>query len=760
MAVHELPAVHGQSLGFNPSPRPPSEPEGLALDQVFQILRRRLRLIVAVVAAGTALAAVVGKAMTTTYTATAAVVIDATDASFMELLENRSPDGVAPNRLATEMELIKSRSHLERVMRELDLFDDPAYQPEGAAQANLQIDLPEPLRTVASWLPETWLVQVGVAEEAAPSDEVAPAPTSTVAAIDRFRLQLEVAQQELAEVINISFTSSDPEQAARVANGVADTYVASQVEYKREMARRAAGWLEERLDELQQAVQTAEREAAQYQAQEQLAASPDGSTFTQQRLLDLNSQLNTLRVQRGEAESKLRQARAVEGTEDGVQVLADVLNSPMLASLRSEQVTLERRLAEMAQEFGSRHPQRVAVEGELNDVRENIRLAAGRALRTLQDEVSVLSNREQLLREEISGLQQTMGQDQQAAVRLRELERQAEANRALYEMFLRQFKEAQQRVDMMVPDARVISRAPLPQMASSPGPLVFAMVGFTVSLMFGPLLALLMERLDRRVHNAEAIERGFGITVLGLLPWVQKRRLRDRPAAYINERPFSSFAEAARSIITSVRMPGGTAATPVLMVTSALPGEGKTSLSISLAAAAARSGLKTLLIDLDLRRPSLDERLGQSEALLGIVDYINGKLPRADLVRHDPESGIDFVPVGDPPHNPLELLQSSELRHLLKIWRREYDQIIIDSAPILAVTDTKVAARLVDRVVIAVRWRRTDIDAVGHAIRALLEMGAEIAGCVLTAVNMGKYKLYASGEAGAYYRRYRRYYLE
>jgi capsular exopolysaccharide synthesis family protein len=294
----------------------------------------------------------------------------------------------------------------------------------------------------------------------------------------------------------------------------------------------------------------------------------------------------------------------------------------------------------------------------------------------------------------------------------------------------------------------------------TPGPKVFGLIGFTLSLMLGSLLAFLVEGLDRRVQSGAGIERDFGVDVLGVLPLITGREARQYPARYIAERPFSGFAEAARSIVTSLRMSEQGPAAPVLMITSALPEEGKTTLSISLAAAAANAGLKVLLIDLDLRRPTLGERLAEAPVEGGLVDFLNGTLPRERLIQHEPRSGIDFIVVGGQPHNPLELLQSPKLRRLIETARRDYDQIIMDCAPALAVTDARVATRLADRVIVAARWRRTGADAVGSALRVLLGVRAEVAGCVLTAVNMNQYRLYASGEAASYYKRYRRYYVD
>ena len=764
MAVQKLTMLERQgSGGLQPAALPPPDGDapGLSLAEVVGTLRRRLRLILVVIVAGTLLAAALGQAFTPKYTATAAVVIDATDSSFFEVLADRMPEGVSPDRINTEIELITSRSHLHRVMGELDLYDAPWFQPPVAEDASgVEIHLPEPLRTLAGVLPETWLIKIGVAEEAlTPVEEAAP-EIRQAAALERFRKRLEVSQQNAAQVIAINVTLPDPGAAARIANGIAESYVTSQVEYKRELASQAAGWIEDRLGELQASVQDAERQVQEYQTEKGLALNAEGGTLNDQRLVDLDQQRRELRAQLIEREAKLNQIRALQRAPGGNGALAGQLDSPLLATLQADMVAREREIAELGQTFGPNHPQMLNLRADRAALQARFDIEVERAVGALEDEIAVISSRAGIIDQDLNRLQGENARERQDMVRLNEYQRQAVANQELYEIFLRQFKENQQRIEMMVADARLISRAVPPEEASTPGPPVFALVGFTVSVMFGSLLAFLTERLDDRIRNTDAIERQLGLGTLGILPKLKKRGARRWPGRYIAERPFSSFAEAARSIITTLRMHNYGAASPVVMVTSALPREGKTTLSISLAAAAARSGLKTLLIDLDLRCPTLDDRLAGRHDLPGLVDHLHDELPRSELIHHDADSGIDFVAVGDPPHNPLEILQSPRLRHLIETWRREYDHVIIDSAPVLAVTDTRVATRLVDRVIIAARWQKTDIGALSHALRSLLDVDAEIAGCVLTGVDMNKYKLYARGDAGSYYKRYRRYYLE
>ena len=759
MAVQRLHSQR-QGLGRHPSLPPPSGGgpgrEAFTLDQIRSVLRRHLSLIVTVVAIGTGLAILAGHKITREYTATAQVVIDRSDAALLDVINEGRVGAPADSAVETEIQLITSRTLLGRVMADQGLFADPEFNPPADEGADAASGLPEPLSTLAAILPASWRAAAGLAEDDPAVGVAAERISAAVAAVDRVAARIDVEQAGGSQVIDISFTSRHPEKAARIANAIAEAYVSAQVERKRRAAGGAASWLADRLTELQHEVEASEKAIAEFRATSGLfnTGAGDGSTLNDQKILDLNRQLVALRAQKRALAAKLGRARS-----SNLDALSEELNSPLITSLRGEEATLQRQEAELAQTYGPRHPTMMNLRAEIAGIQDKIRLEVERGVRGLAEELQILQTQDLVIAQDLAELQQEDAREGQAEVRLRELERQAEANRQLYETFLRRYKEAQEQEQVIAPDARVITVAETPDRPVTPGPLVFALVGFTLSLMLGSFLAFLIEGLDRRVRSGGELEREFGVSVLGVLPLISGRQAQLRPAHYVAERPFSGFAEAARSIVTGLRM-SDQSPTSVLMVTSALPEEGKTTLSISLAAGAANSGLKVLLIDLDLRRPTLHERVGEGPDQPGLVDHLNGTLPRERLIQHEPESGIDFVVVGRPPHNPLELLQSPKLRRLIETARRDYDQVIIDCAPVLAVTDARVATQFADRIILATRWRSTGSDAVGGALRILADVQAEVAGCVLTVVNMNQYRLYASGEAASYYKRYRRYYLD
>jgi capsular exopolysaccharide synthesis family protein len=752
MAIHKLTTQQRTGPGSAPplALPAPDEPESFGLDQIFGVLRRRRGLILAVAVLGTGLAFLAGSLLTPKYTATAEVVISTRDSGDDSFGDESERDVNVIESIQTEINLIKSGSLLDMVMSSMGLYTDPAFQPD-------ETGLPGPVLKLIQLLPPAWQDALGIAATASPQPDAAtssgdspPTGQNKAIAIEKFRNKLEVAQQPDARIIAISFTDSNPGRAAEIANGVADAYIDFRLELKRDRSRQAETYLAQTVDELRDEVETIERRLEQYRIEKQLGVQSAAGTPNDQRYIELSTRLSVVQGQLDERRARLQQAEASSGT----------LDSPTLATLRAERSRLERELAQAQGIYGPNHPEIQRLNAELNEVRNNVGGETARLLAGMQADVQALEATEQRIQEELSSLQSARNRERQDFVQLRELERQADAKRALYQEFLGRYRVTQERVQGSAPDASVVTEAVPPQRTATPPPYVFALIGFTISLMLGCMLAFLKDRLDNRVQSSGQIERMLGLSVLGLLPKLTNRRAKRWPGRYIAERPFSSFAEAARSIVTGLGTHRQGTAAPVLLVTSALPHEGKTTLAISLAAAAASSGLKTLLIDLDLRCPSLDDRLADTIELPGLVDHLKGQLQRSQLIQRDEGSGIDYVVVGEPPHNPLELLQSPQLRHLIETWRREYDQVFIDSAPVLAVTDTRVAVRLADRALIAAMWQDTDVDAVSHAVRSLLDVGAEIAGVVLTAVNMKKYKLYARGEAGTYYKRYRRYYLE
>ena len=284
-------------------------------------------------------------------------------------------------------------------------------------------------------------------------------------------------------------------------------------------------------------------------------------------------------------------------------------------------------------------------------------------------------------------------------------------------------------------------------------------VGFTSSMMLGVLLAFLRERLDSAFHTGRQLHEVLGVTSFGLVPAIRCGKRRPKPHRYLLEKPLSAYADAIRSVQKSVELSCIDRRSQVVLVTSTLPGEGKTTLALSLASSVARSGRKTIVVDVDLRHPSVAREIGQPFGQ-GLVEFLTGEAT-ADEIIHTAhfQSNLHFIPIKGMTSSPVDLLESREMAVLLTGLRTRYDFIVLDGPPAL-ITDARAAALLADTVLYAVQWEKTKSEVALHGLETLAGSRVAVTGLVLTQVDLKRQAKYGYGDAASYYREYKRYYAE
>ena len=288
---------------------------------------------------------------------------------------------------------------------------------------------------------------------------------------------------------------------------------------------------------------------------------------------------------------------------------------------------------------------------------------------------------------------------------------------------------------------------------------LFAAVGFVASGMFGVLLGLLRERLDRGLRSNREIEAQLGIACLGQVPFLKHiAKARLQPHAYLLDKPRSAYAEAIRSVGTYLRMSNVDDPPRMIQVTSSIPGEGKTTFSTSLATMLAKSGQNTVLVDLDFHHPSVARTLG-IEPERCLVDYMLGDATLQDIL-YVSDFGLTVLPIRRQAADPSVLINSQRMRQLLKQLRETYDFIVVDSPPVLLVSDPKSTSELVDATLLLVRWQETSSDKSQNALKELEAVNARIAGAVLSQVDMKRQEQYGYAGVGSYYKNYRKYYVD
>jgi polysaccharide biosynthesis transport protein len=735
---------------------------------LFGALKRRKWSIALITVVGTVGAYAYGGTVTPIYNARATLLIEPTQTGIEEL-ETPATGAVTTdfNVIATQIRLLQSRSYQARVMEDLRLFDDPDFNPalrgpENAEDESVLASIPleflaDPLDALASWLPGDWLVTRGAAQEQTAVLETTAPLIARERAIDKFSGGLELLSDEAAYIINVGFNSPDPEKAARIVNRVAEMYVDDQLNNKIFATDRTSAWLEERLAELEVELRQAEEQVAEFRSRN-LIGTGQGLTLNQQELSDLNRDLIVARGQVAETQAKLAQVRRLRAAGRTADSIAEVVQSPVVISLRQQETQLLREEAELSTLYGERHPRMVHLQNEKRNLQEKIDAEIERVVQTLETDLQVTSTRIATIESQLGNVKSQNATDQAAEVRLAQLERQAESIRTIYQSFLNRFKETREQLEIVQPDVRIVSTASPPTSPTTPGKKIFAAAGFVVSFGVAALLAIILDRFDRGIRSAKQIEGRLGLSTLSLVPRLDRLKKNQKPYQYLMEKPLSAYAEALRGIFMAIKLSNVDREPKVVLVTSSLPQEGKTTFAVSLATFAARSHKRVLIIDLDLRHPSVHRELGW-QVSGGLVEYMAGERTLEEVIHHDLETGLHFLPIKGQTTNPTDLLDSQKMRLLVESLRDSYDYIVFDSAPLASVTDTRVAARLADKLIFCVRWGQTMVGAAEESVQNLRDAGIEPAGAVLTMVDMKKHAQYGYGDIGQYYTQSQKYYV-
>lgn len=752
------PVQGGTSRGGMPSYDGPGADDDqgfleLDLMGLYRTLRKRLGLIVSVTLGLTALVMVVVLQQTPLYTASAQVLLDRQkmQVTDMEAVISGLPADSAT--VDSEVEILKSRALAERVVERLNLMQDPEFN--GA--------LREP--SFLRWVDPRFLLRellALVSADPAPVSEEMRARAERDGVVDSLLGSLDVTRQRLTYVINLSVTSEQPAKAARIANAYADTYILDQLEAKFDATRQANEWLSRRLGELRQQVQDSERAVEIFRSEQGLESS-SGVTVSEQQMSELNAQLILARTGLAEARAKYDRARQIRSSGGSIESMADVVQSGTISQLRQKQAELARELANLSSRYGPRHPEVVNAEAQRRDIESQIGSEITRIIGSLQNNVSVAETRVASLEQSLRDIRGETGESGQAMVQLRELEREAAANRAVYESFLNRFKETSQQQDLQVPDSRIISPATAPLSPSHPRKALSLALALVLSAMLGVGLAFLLEHLDNGLTTARDVEEALGLAHLVSVPLVPVEKGPSgkplKPHDYLVQKPLSAFSESLRSLRSALQLSNVDNPPKVILFTSALPSEGKTTTSVSFARAAAASGLKVVLVDCDLRHPSVHKTFGLATPTAGLVELLAERLDPEAVMIEDEKTSLRILPIATGTANPPDLMASSQMQLLVERLRGEYDLVVLDSAPVLPVSDSRVLSRIADETVFVVRWSDTPKDAAQAAIRELRIYQSNIAGVILVAVDATKQAKYGYGDGGYYYGKYSRYYV-
>ena len=719
------------------------------------VLKRRRNIIGGSILAGLLLAVLAMFIAEPRYTAGTQILMTPRGNNIVELSPDQVPVSADSQFVDNQVEVLKSATLMGRVIDKMKLGEDPRFNA----------DLVEG-RSLLSWLdPRTWLELI--TRPAVPSDPAVVEERQRLKLIRQLSEDISIRRIGLSYLVQISATSRSPELSRDISNTLVDLYLVEELETQVDGVRRTNSWLDAQLEELRSNLQTAEQALETYRIENNLVDA-GGQTMTEQQRGDMNAQLMLARADLAEKQARYQRVASLVQSGGDVQTMSDVLSSETIVRLRQQQAEVARRQAELSSRYGELHPQMVNIRAELRDIEGQIASEARRIVSKLGNDVAVSRSRVNSLAGAMSSLNVTAAGDQQALIKLRELERDANSNRQLYESLLEGYKRSfvMTNSDTLDPPARVTALATLPLEPSHPDKKLFLALGLLLGALAGMAISVVLDALERGFRDSDSAEKFLGASHLASVPMVPQKDLKEADCGSIPQftsaRPTSVLSESLRKLRSALVFSDVDDPPRVLSVTSALPGEGKTTLSCVLANSLALSGYRTLLIDADLRHPNVAKTiaLGEEQTRHGLAEVLAGEVTLgAAIVQHESVS-CDILAGRSRPPNSADLLDSRAMADLVANARGAYDYVSLDSAPVMPIVDPLVLSRHVDAVIFSVRWEQTPRDAALAAIRKLRGANARIAGFVLNVVDLRKMarNSLSYGEEGYYVKQYGKYY--
>ncbi len=650
------------------------------------VVRARKNLILRIAALAVGLTALVTFLMPTLYGSAAVVMLEQRRNNFADQSSVLSALPTDPASVQNQIQILTSRDIAERVIANLKLYDDPEFAG-GPGLMGAVFGEPD-------------------------------AATQLDAIIDNFLTHLWVTSEGLSTTISITFFSKDPHKAARIANAIADAYIADQIDTKAEAARVTTQWLENRIDQLARQVQAADAAAERYKAENNLNETANGTSLVEQQLAAINTQLVQARADLAQKQATYTRVQQLVRSGDEGEV-SQVVASPLIIQLRTQEADLIAQQAQLATKYGARHPKMIAIESQKRDLEAKVRQEVTRIAGSIANDVAVAEANVKSLEASLQQTEAEARDQNMAMVKLKALQASAASTRSMYEAFVTRLRQAQDQDEIALPDARIISRAPVPDRPSSPKRMLIIGASVPAGLLLGLLAALLVERLSGSAPVQRVIDFFRGRPVIGEVPGAVDLRLAEAQAAD----PWSPFARDMDSLLRRIGR------SKVVAVTSAQDGEGATNVAVALARAASRAGMKVAVIDGHLQNQDTARAFGFWAGQAGLVDVLSGKARLSQAFQRDPQSNALVLSGARMAVNPQNVFASRPMAQLVQHLRKSCDLVIVDAPAVFGGTETRALAPLCDATLMVVAEPR---PAVSDAIDSLMQARSAPIGIVLS----------------------------
>jgi capsular exopolysaccharide synthesis family protein len=751
-----LSAAPSEPLPLPPQAAPPSlpAPEGRHLLDYVRVLYKRRRLALAVLLAVVSLVTWITLRAVPIYEAKVQILIEPENRNivlFKEVIEQ--PD-VDKDYEETQHRILQSRSLARRTLEELQLWDDRELGTSGATE----IDTVANVRGVASKVVSA--IKRPFRSEAPPATPAsAPANTSPEAetglqarVIDGFLSRLTVTPVRNSRLVDVKMRSRDPEKAARLVNALAENYKDQNMETKLGASKQASDWLAQQLEEQRKQVEKSEVALQQYREKSGALSLDEPNNIVVQKLTDLNTAVTEAKTARIEKEAVFRYAQSVSANPEALNSVPAIIANAYVQQLRAELLEQQRQMLQQREALGERHPEMIKLRATIELSEQKLRGEVERVLGSLESQFEAAKEQENRLVGALEAQKAEALALNRKAIDYGTLQREATSNRQIFETLLQRTRETGISGELKSNNIQIVDAADVPRSPVWPRTWRNIMLSFVGGLLLAIVLAFFVDYLDSSIRSPDEIRTELGLPLLGLVPVVPAKNLEGKSPLINNGVP-AKFAEAVRTVRTNVLLADDMTA-HALVVTSTGPKEGKTVVASNLAIALAQAGLRVILVDADLRRPRVHEIFEFTQEP-GLSDLLSGKTSAYESCRMTSTPGLWLLPAGFTEGNPADLLGSPRFRECLRTLRQQFEWVIIDSPPVLAVTDASLIAHIASGVLFVVGADRTSRQAAHAALEQLESARAPFLGGVLNAVDLEQdsffFAKYYRPEYGTYY---------
>ncbi|MFH4764826.1 GumC family protein [Vibrio alginolyticus] len=655
------------------------------------------------------------------YQATATLLIQEEQKSALSIEEVYGVDTTKKEYFQTQIAILKSNHIADKVIRELNLTQLPEFTSSGGL--NKKIDQIKSIPFVQDLL------------NVAPSPkETAQFSESYYQALQAFRSKLDIEPVRNTQLVRIRFRSTDPKLATTIANAVGQAYIDANFEAKLVVTQNAATWLTNNSQKLEERLRNSEQALQEFLLKEGLIDINGIDEIYANELEELTRKLNIAVNKRIEAQTLIQLLRRKSSQSlDSLLSIDEFANQAQIRDLKLSEAQAAKNLSELAQRYGPKHDRMIQAKAQLAEIQSRTQQLIRDISFSKQQDLLAAKAQEDMLRAELDNKKSDFQSLGSQKARYEQLKREVESNKALYEAFLNREKETNATSDYKNVTARFTDKAIIPLFPVAPQRIKLVLITTFFGFAIACALVIILETMREVIRSTADVQEKLGVTCLGVIPMVKKRNLRKNGVsytAYLDDEE-KLFSEACRSVRTSLLLRLTNTKQKILPFTSAIPEEGKTSTSINMAVSFSKME-KVLIIDCDLRRPSIAKRFGIAESSPGLTHILTMDTPIKDCVTHIKEANLDVLSAGLIPPNPQELLASDRFKKLLEHFQNKYDRIIIDTPPLLSVSDALILGQYANGLITVIRSESTKSSLVNLALSKQIQHSVPSLGVLIT----------------------------